>query len=166
MKQFVNITLTGHRPERLRGKEKLVKEWIAKTLDDLCKEYHVMKGFCGMAQGADQIFGIECVLHDIPLICCFPFEQNGYHPVVLALMSKSEDVINVGNKYVYKNGNKEFNKKAYYDRDCYMVDNSDILIAVWDGIKNGGTWLTVNHAIKTGKKIIYIPKEILDDSEN
>jgi uncharacterized phage-like protein YoqJ len=45
-------------------------------------------------------------------------------------------------------------------RNEYMVDNSDIVIAVWDGSK-GGTYNCVKYAEKLGKKIIVInPKEI------
>lgn len=166
MKQFVSITFTGHRPERLRGKENVVKSWISTILTELQDKYHITNAYCGMAQGGDQMFGIECILHKIPLICCYPFEKDYYHPVQQALMDKSEDIINVSTKYTYKDGKKVFNKKAYYDRDCYMVDNSNILIAVWDGIENGGTWLTVDYAIKTGKQIIYFPSEKLLQVEN
>lgn len=160
-KQSISITFTGHRPERLRGKEKVVRSWIATVLTELKYKYNIENAYCRMAQGGDKMFGIECVLHGIPLICCYPFAKDYYHPVEQALIDKSEDLINVGMKYVYKDGKKVFNKKAYYDRDCYMVDHADILIAVFDGIESGGTWLTINHAIKTGKKVIYLPKEIL-----
>ena len=45
-------------------------------------------------------------------------------------------------------------------RNEYMVDNADIVIAVWDGSK-GGTCNCVNYAKKIGKKIIVInPKDI------
>ena len=36
-----------------------------------------------------------------------------------------------------------------------MVNNCDILYAVFDGIKNGGTYITVQYAEKIGKPIIY-----------
>ena len=42
-----------------------------------------------------------------------------------------------------------------------MVDNSDIIIAVWDGTK-GGTYNCVQYAKKKNKEIIQInPKEFL-----
>ncbi len=49
-----------------------------------------------------------------------------------------------------------------YTSDCmlkrnrYMVDNSDIVIAVWDGRSGSGTGATVNYAKKQGKKVIII----------
>jgi len=45
-------------------------------------------------------------------------------------------------------------------RNEYMVDNADIVIAVWDGTK-GGTCNCVRYAKKLGKDIVIInPKEI------
>lgn len=41
-------------------------------------------------------------------------------------------------------------------RNHYMVDNCDVLIAVWDGTKKGGTYNCIKYAKKLGKRIIYI----------
>ena len=41
-------------------------------------------------------------------------------------------------------------------RNRYMVDKSDIILAIWNGEKSGGTWNTIEYAQKKGKKIIYI----------
>ena len=46
-------------------------------------------------------------------------------------------------------------------RDRYMVNNCDVLIAVWDGIEKGGVWETVEYARAIGKPIIYFPHEVL-----
>jgi uncharacterized phage-like protein YoqJ len=48
-----------------------------------------------------------------------------------------------------------------YDLDCmnkrneWMVDNCDLLIAVWDGT-SGGTANCIKYAVKKKKQIIYI----------
>jgi hypothetical protein len=42
-----------------------------------------------------------------------------------------------------------------------MVDDCDVLLAVWDGIRVGGTWDTIKYARANRKKIIYIPEDIL-----
>lgn len=36
-----------------------------------------------------------------------------------------------------------------------MVNNCDLLFAVFDGNKNGETWITAQYAEKIGKPIIY-----------
>ncbi len=51
----------------------------------------------------------------------------------------------------------EYSPDCFFKRDRYMVDNSDLLIAVWDGRKHGGTYYTINYAKKCDKEIKIIP---------
>ncbi len=37
-----------------------------------------------------------------------------------------------------------------------MVDKSELIIAVFNGIKKGGTWYTINYAKKENKVIVLI----------
>ena len=48
-------------------------------------------------------------------------------------------------------------------RNQYMVDNSDLVLAIWNGKESGGTWNTIKYARKQGKKIQYL---MLNDFEN
>lgn len=43
-------------------------------------------------------------------------------------------------------------------RNEYMVDKSDLVLAVWNGVRQGGTWNTIRYAQKVGKtiEIIYL----------
>jgi predicted Rossmann fold nucleotide-binding protein DprA/Smf involved in DNA uptake len=47
-------------------------------------------------------------------------------------------------------------KKAYLDRNTYMVDRSIAVIAFWNGEK-GGTWATVQYAMKARKQVHVYP---------
>ncbi len=47
-------------------------------------------------------------------------------------------------------------KKAYLDRNSFMVDHSAVVIAFWNGEK-GGTWQTIQYALKTGKQTHVYP---------
>ena len=51
----------------------------------------------------------------------------------------------------------KYDKKGYYIRDCMMVDAADIVLAVWDGNKWGGTWNTIEYALSKGKEVIFFP---------
>lgn len=141
------IALTGHRPGRLHNHEAEVAKWLS----DVYALYNPDKVISGMAQGVDQIGATQAILAGIPLICVYPFEKNYYHPVEEEIMEKAEEVIHLFSDYsIHKN-------KSYWLRDKYMVDHCDMLVAVWDEIQEGGTWLTIKYAKEQGKKIIYYP---------
>ena len=139
----MRIAVTGHRPKRLKGQQKEVKRWLSEQLD----KYECTEAISGMAQGADQIFAQAAVKKNIPLICCYPYRKNFFHQEEQKILNKAKDIKFISEVYT---GNK-----AYWFRDKYMVDNCDLLLAVWDGIKAGGTWLTVNYAQKIGKPVIF-----------
>ena len=73
--------------------------------------------------------------------------KNFFHQEEQKILSKAKDIKFISEVYT---GNR-----VYWFRDKYMVDNCDLLLAVWDGIEAGGTWLTVNYARKIGKPIVY-----------
>lgn len=66
------LAITGHRPQRLKGQEKLIKEWAAEQLIRL----QPSAIYDGMAQGADQIIATAAKELGIPVICCYPFPKN------------------------------------------------------------------------------------------
>ena len=41
-------------------------------------------------------------------------------------------------------------------RNEWMVDNANFVIAVWNGIRSGGTWNCMNYALKQGKPILIV----------
>lgn len=47
-------------------------------------------------------------------------------------------------------------KKAYLDRNAFMVERSNTVIAFWNGEK-GGTWATVQLALKLHKQVHVYP---------
>ena len=139
----MRIAVTGHRPKRLKGQQKEVKKWLSEQLD----KYECTEAISGMAQGADQIFAQAAVEKNIPLICCYPYRKNFFHQEEQKILNKAKNIKFISEVYT---GNR-----AYWFRDKYMVDNCDLLLAVWDGIKAGGTWLTINYAQKIGKPVIF-----------
>lgn len=136
----MKVAVTGHRPPRLKGQQELIKKWAETQLASL----HPSVIYDGMAQGADQIIALVAKRLNIPIICCYAFPRTQYHPTEQYIMENNE-VIFISPKY---------SKQSYWLRDKFMVDNSDTLLSVWDGIGTGGTFLTLNYAIGQGKKII------------
>lgn len=141
----MKIALTGHRPERLKGQRVNISLWIAEQL--LKYKDEIEEVYCGMAQGADQIFADIAQRLEIPVICCYPYKKKKYHPKELEIIKEAKDVVYVSEEYT--------GKKVYWLRDKYMVDNCDLLLAVFDGVEKGGTWITVDYANKIGKPVEY-----------
>ena len=134
------LAVTGHRPERLKGQEQLLKKWAVEQLTRL----QPSAIYDGMAQGTDQIVATAAKELNIPIICCYPFPKKYYHPIEQWIMENNQ-VIFVSPQY---------SKQVYVIRDNFMVDHADKLLCVWDGRGGGGTFLTRNYALKQGKEII------------
>ena len=140
----MRIAITGHRPGRIAGREKEIQEWIRKQL----AENDCTEALSGMATGTDQIFARIVEERNIPLICCYPYRRTRFHPAEEEINSRASDVRFISEDYI---------KQSYWIRDKYMVDNCDILLAVFDGKQEGGTWITVEYANRVGKPIVYFP---------
>lgn len=138
--------VTGHRPERLNGRELEVAEW----LDSQIRELHPTIAISGMAAGVDQIYAELVLKQRIPLAAALPYKKtwDSYHPVVQDMLMKAKEVVYACEKY---------DKHGYFIRDCLMVDAADIVLAVWDGKEWGGTWNTIKYARDKGKDIRYFP---------
>ena len=138
---MIKIAITGHRPERIKGQEKRIKEWVREQLNEF-RDLDPML-ICGMAQGVDQIAGINAVGMGIPLSCYFAYKHD-LHPVEQILVDCAVEV-----RYV----SEEYQKNVFLTRDRRMVDDCDVLLVVWDGIKSGGTYYTYQYALEKGKEI-------------
>lgn len=154
----MDICITGHRPDKLYGYDlndyrwQLLKNRIAKYLIDYkCKTFR-----CGMALGVDTIAAMACIDliesgHKIEIIACIPFAgQESRWPyqsrkMYYELLEKCSDKVIVcdGGYQPYK----------MQQRNIYMVDRSDLVLAVWDG-SSGGTGNCVAYAQSKDKVII------------
>ena len=148
----MKVAVTGHRPPRLKGKEQIISQWIYDKLLELNNKDKITAAYNGMAAGADQLFALQCIKLGIPVYCVFPYNRKKYHPDELSIVERAAGSIALQDEY---------SRDSYYKRDCFMVDNCDILIAIWDGIPQGGTYITIDYARKQGKPIIYLPQGIL-----
>ena len=155
-KQLHCCCFTGHRPEKLGISESKVKSLLEKAIDTA-----IENGFTtfitGMAPGID-IWAAEIVLEKrkhnaaLRLICAVP------HPGFEKRKTKYEETR-------YKNiiDNADYTQTIcnHYFRACYqrrnkfMVDRSNLVIAVWNGEKSG-TKNTIDYAVRKGVKVINV----------
>ena len=152
-----SAALTGHRPKRLGLKSidvEINQDWrkIIDWLKDTILKYEITETFCGMADGCDIAYGIAVKElkeegHIIKLNCILPCKNYdskcNWHSI---LKDVSDNWVEL---------NPSYHKNCDDERDQYMVDNSDMLIAIWDGIDAGGVYNTILKAKKQNKNIVY-----------
>jgi len=155
---------TGHRPESfpfgndeaspecLAIKEKLtaeIEKMIAKGIDTFIS---------GAAKGVD-IWAMEAVLGlceskypHIKLIAAIPYlgQSKAWSEEE---KQRYEQLTNACNKVVLF---EKYFRGCLLARNRFMVDNSDHLIAVYNGSEKGGTAFTVKYAGKQGKDTVII----------
>lgn len=147
---------TGHRPQHVQN--------FGTAKDDIKKfisENNVDKVISGMALGFDIILA-EAVLElkeqgaNIILEAAVPCREQDKlwrkedKEKYQYILSKCDIVTILQQEYTIDCLNK---------RNQYMVDNSDIVLAYWNGKQNGGTYNCIKYAESKHKKIINIYKE-------
>jgi uncharacterized phage-like protein YoqJ len=154
----MRVAFTGHRLERLGIRSLDVADSILTFLTNLKGTYgdalHVISG---MAQGVDQIAANTAIALGIPFTAAVPWVgfASNWPPEHRAVYL---DTLDHAANVVVTCDTQEYRPWVYQKRDEWMVDNSDFLAAVWDEVKQGGTWNTVKYAIKVGRqdKIMYL----------
>jgi uncharacterized phage-like protein YoqJ len=149
------VAFTAHRPNKLGGYKIPnpiyinVCQQIEKTLKELKPE----KIISGMALGGDQWAALVARKLGIPFIAAIPFEgQEKAWPQqsqrtfrALRKLATEEVIVSAG----------EYSADKMQIRNQWMVDRSDLLIAIWDGTA-GGTGNCVEYAKSINKDIFYI----------
>lgn len=149
----VSLAFTGHRPNKLGGyspaaQAKLVR--IAKEF--LLPRKEIIKDcYSGMALGWDQAAALACMDLGIPFIAAVPFEgQETAWPA--SSQAEFRRILNAAAKVV------EVCEPGYaawkmQKRNEYMVDQSRLLVALWDGT-SGGTANCVGYARKQNRLVV------------
>jgi uncharacterized phage-like protein YoqJ len=162
---YMCVCFTGHRPDRLGGYDENnpiainVKVQLMNNIADAYNKGH-RKFITGMALGAD-MWAAEILIdmkekrnrNDIRIVAAIPFKgqetawplesQKRYHKI----LEKVDQIV-----YICEPG---YHPHKMQRRNIWMVDNSDKVIAVWNGIK-GGTANCIEYAKRVRKPVIYI----------
>ncbi len=149
------VAFTGHRPDKLGG-YKLPNETyirVCQKIDAALRELKPEKVITGMALGIDQWAAMIAYKLKIPYLAAIPFEgQEKAWPEasqktfnLLRKLATEEVIVSPGG----------YSASKMQVRNQWMVDNCDVLIAVWDGT-SGGTGNCVEYAKSVNKEIYYI----------
>lgn len=154
---------SGHRPEKLPKNQKNDKNFLNVLKSILHYRIYsaVQSGYkcfiTGLARGidlwaAESVIEIKKKVPGIRLICAKPFQEHGNAFkgndlwTLNYILANADDVVCVSDNY---------SKDCYRVRNCYMVDNSSLLIAVVNDYKSG-TGQTISYARKKGIDISII----------
>ena len=151
---MLKIGITGHR-NFLNQTD--VKTEIGLGIHYFLQEDATLVGITALASGADTIFAHEIIEAGGSLSIILPFDEQEYKKDFEHKESRKEfeTLLNRNRSNIIVNNaalpqNKEERNKAYLDVGKRIVDEADILLAVWDGEPPegvGGTGDIVSYSI-------------------
>lgn len=124
---------------------------IRKFLEDTRPE----KVISGMAQGVDMLAFEHAYELGIYTIAAVPWLGHGskwpkeHQEEYVSILESANELKVVCDVDEYK-------PWVYQHRDEWMVENCHKLVAVWDGVKSGGTYNTIKYAKHIGREIEYL----------
>lgn len=152
---------TGHRPQNFPfaygGNGELynahLKELEKKILTAVT-EYDATRFLSGMALGVDLDFAqiVLTLRSTLPLSleCALPC-RNQTAKWAQADVARYERILDQADDVTLVS--ERYSPECMLKRNRYMVDKSDLVIVVFNGMKSGGTWYTMNYAEKQKKAI-------------
>lgn len=160
----MKITFTGHRPSKLPGGYNDCENYLIGPINDCLDNLHdVDCAYNGLALGFDAVTAWACLYRDIKVIgalpclkqeCKWPYEsQKKYKELCDEIKLHDGELILVSDC--------EYNSYVMQKRNVYMVDNSDLVIACWDG-SSGGTANCVKYAEACHKTVINIWDKVME----
>ncbi len=156
------IGFTGHR--HLQDPEK-IREAIGTTLDSLRSEIPgQLVGYSSVATGADTLFTEEWLASGLPWIALLPRAQEDFKADFTdADWAKTSALLQKAASVKSLSGIKEADRDlAYLEGGLLVVDEADLMIAVWDGQPSrgiGGTADIVANARNLNRPLILIDAE-------
>ncbi|MGA9993895.1 MAG: hypothetical protein WBP93_00710 [Pyrinomonadaceae bacterium] len=151
----MRIGITGHQ----RLKEPARWGWVKQELDRLLSSLTPpLIGITSLAVGADQLFANAVLQHGGSLEILIPFV--GYESTFSEERDRQEYIRllrhALKHEVLEKYGSDE---EAYLASGKRMVDQSELLVAVWDGMPAaglGGTGDVVSYAVQQRERIIHL----------
>lgn len=153
-KRLHRCCFTGHRPEKINASEEEVKTWLEIQIDQAIIDGY-MTFISGCAMGVD-IWAGEIVLRKrnenptIHLVAATPWPgfasrwNEEWKAQYDNLLRQADLVVNVSEHY---------HRGVFQKRNCWMVDQSNRVIAYYNGA-TGGTKNTIDYALMRGVKVV------------
>lgn len=168
MKKQFRVAITGHRPNKLGNdydlSSKLLDQILPNKISEIIYSHTSYKPdwdldteiifISGMALGVDQMFAKLAVRLGYKYVAAIPCKDQD-----IKWPEKSKhryhQMLSYRHCTAYYVSNLPYDNYCMQRRNQWMVDNCDLLIAVYDG-SPGGTKNCINYALSVGKKIEYV----------
>lgn len=153
------VMVTGHRS--VRGERAAMVRGVLRDILDRVRLRHPegVVAVCGMAVGADAEFAEAAIEIGVPLVAAVPVETQAdpWPPEAqhryARLLNRACHVVEVWKDPAYAAVNIGAQMMA---RNRWMLDHSDMIVAVWNGQKSGGTYNAVREAHRRGRKVMVV----------
>ncbi len=148
----MRISVTGHRPNKLGGySDEAFYKLVNLFYDFLSRNQEVDTVISGMALGWDQAVVVASLSAKRKVIAAVPcLNQESKWPLhsrvrYKELISKCDEVVYVSNQPYFPS--------CMQERNEWMVDNSELVVALYNGDLSGGTFNCIQYAKKQNKPI-------------
>lgn len=154
----MTVAVTGHRPDKLYGYNMSDPRYmlLMSAIKGYLRKTRCTRAISGMALGTDLIFAIA-VLElkkegmDISLTCAVPCRNHKAKWKKSAWTEKYDEILKEADEVVLVS-DMPYNQFVMQQRNQWMVDRCDELLAVFDG-SPGGTKNCIDYAASQDKKI-------------
>ncbi|GHO85247.1 hypothetical protein [Dictyobacter formicarum] len=150
----MKIGITGHQH---LGSEATIT-WLWDVVDKLIHQYHVDFGITSLAIGADQLFAEILRKANIPYMAIIPSDDYETTFQNRNDLAHYQGLIRTASTQITLPFEKA-NETAFYEAGKQVVQRSDMLFAIWDGLPAkglGGTGDIVQYALSNKKHIVHI----------
>jgi hypothetical protein len=149
----MRVGITGHQDLGNVG----TITWLKNELEDTISQLKIEYGYSCLAIGADQLFAGILLKHNIPLIAVIPSE-NYEQTFDDELRDQYKRFLNCASEHIQLS-HKQPSQIAFFDASKLLVNNCNVMIAIWNGLPAkglGGTADVVRYATETHKKVIHL----------
>lgn len=145
------VSGTGHRPNKLGGYDQRTHERLVKLAKDYLSVTRHERVISGMSLGWDQALAEAAIYLRIPLHAYVPFlhQEDAWPPIS---RQKYHELLLSAEHVVYCS-DPGYAVWKMQKRNEDMVNDSDYVLALWDG-SSGGTGNCVGYAQKKQKQIV------------
>lgn len=148
------VGVTGHR--HLHGVDD-VRTRVSEALDRVAAPVELLTS---LAKGADRVVADAVAARGGSLVAVLPFPVDEYRRDFPDSAADFDRLLALASRTVVMPGDPADRPTAYEHAGRHVVDSSDVLLALWDGLPargRGGTAEIIRYARSIGRRVIVIP---------